>query len=130
MAALVAVFIPHPQALVFHNSFDLVLVGEDALVFRDLGEQIVQLVHDLLAFQTRQTTQLHLHDRVRLHIVKREPLHQPLFRGGHIRRVADDADNLVDKVAGGFQRFPNVRFFLCLAQIKLGAAGDDLHHET
>ena len=125
-AALVAVFIPHLEALGLHDLQHLVLVGENILQLRNARMQRGELILNFLPFETRQLTETHLHDRLRLHLVEVEPLHELCFRLGRVGGAADDVHHLVDEVHRRVQRLPDVRLFLRLFEIEKAAAGDDL----
>ena len=64
------------QNVVFHQRTDLLRVGEQVLIVRDLRHDLGVLVLDLLAFQGRQAAQLQVEDGLRLHLAETEALHQ------------------------------------------------------
>ena len=78
-------------------------VGKNCLQLADPLHQLGVFRLDLLSFQTGQSTQTHVYDRLCLHICQSEPLHQ--FRLGDLDcgGSSDDPDYLVDIVKGDKQ---------------------------
>ena len=111
-------FVTHDRALAF-------LAGEDVVVVGDLALQFLVLVQDLLAFEGCETAQLHGEDGVRLHIVHVKQVHEACACGIHGGGAADEGDHLVDHVEGLQVALQNVVAFLRFALEVAGAAFDD-----
>ena len=95
--------------------------------FAIVGDELLQLrvlLFDLFAFQTRQTGQAHVQNRLRLPLAQPEFFHEGVFCVLRGARGADDADDLVDIVQRDEQAFQDVAARLGLVQIVLRASGE------
>ena len=102
-------------------------LGENVVEVVDAGLEFGMLVHDLLAFEGGQATQLEGQDCVGLDGVHVEQVDQAgagLVDGGG---AADEGDDLVEGVEGLQVAFEDVQAFEGLAQAELRAAHDDVH---
>ena len=77
-----------------------------------------------LAFQTRQTSQAHVQNGLRLLVGQGEALHELHLRLRRVRAVADDADDLVDVIQRDEQAFQNMGARLGLIEVVARAAHD------
>ena len=94
--ALIAVLVADLNELVLEDALEHRLVCEQFDKVRDLLFEFVVLVLELLAVEALQGLQAHIEDGLRLHVGKREALHQLFLRVVVAR--ADDVDDLVDVV--------------------------------
>ena len=91
----------------------------------DLLEETLVVVLDLLPFQLRNLTQLHIQDRFGLNLCQPEtPSHF------HTRRLdggsrPNESDNLIQEVQRNLQAFPNVRRCLCTGEFVASASNND-----
>ena len=81
---------------------------------------------DLVGLERGQALQAHVQDRLRLDLGQLELLDQPVARRLGVGRAADQLDHRVEVVERDQQPLEDVRAGLGLAQLVLGAAGDDL----
>ena len=88
-----------------------------------------QLVLDDENLEPRQPIQLELEDRVGLLGVEREALDDLLGRVGLAVRLADDADDLVERVEDLLEALEDVDAALELFELVLEPAGDDVEAE-
>ena len=112
------------------------LLGDDVALATRLGEdvgevddhrlELVVVVDDLLALQGGEAAQLHVEDRLGLHLVDLEQPHQPVARLVDGRRAPDERDDLVERVERLEQAAQDVDALLGLAQPVGGAALDDV----
>ena len=129
-AALIGVFLLHGQGFFLDDGQNPLFVGQNVQIIGDFHLQGFQLVLDFLALQTGELSQTHLDDCLSLYVIQTETLAQTGFCGGLVRGSANNGNHLVDEVHGDFQAFQNVFPFLCLPQLKTGAAGDNLFLEA
>ena len=125
-AAGVAVFVGDLRKLVAHNLHDLVLIGENGLVFGNAAMQIGQFFLELFDIQTLQAAQLHLDDSLCLAVGKAEAFAEAFLGFVVVVGRTDDGDDLVDVVDGDLQAFHNVRALFGFAQIVAGTTHDDV----
>ena len=85
------------------------------------------MIEDL---EPRQAVDLQLEDRVGLLGVELEPLHDLLGGVGLAVRLADDADDLVERVEDLLEAFEDVDALLERRELVLEAPGDDLEPEV
>ena len=76
----------------------------------------------LLKTKSRQLAQTHVHDSLRLQLVKIEALFQIALGVRRSLRGSDDMYHLVDIVAGNYQSFKDMSPLLRLFKVKLRAA--------
>ena len=122
--AVVAVLVADGSQLILQHAAQHILVGQQLLEVGNLGFQIGVLLLQLLAVQTLKCFQAHIQNGLCLDLVQLEALHQ-IFTGVVVAGT-DDVDDLVDVVLGHQQTLQQMGPLLCLAQVELGAAGDDL----
>ncbi len=99
-------------------------VGEDRLQPRDLLDQLLALLLELVALEAGQALQLHAQDLDRLDLAERKGLHQRVLRRVDVGRLADDPHDLVDVIDGDLQTFDDVEAVLRLLQLVARAAPD------
>ena len=101
--------------------------GQDRRELVNHRLKLVVTVNQLLALESRQTTQLHVEDRLRLEFIDAQQLHQAvtcdLDRGGG----ADQGNNLIKGVKGLEQPTQDVGLLLGLAQPERRPSPDDIH---
>src|SRR5271157_206716 len=99
---------------------------DDSLVFDDVELKLVTLVDQLLAFETREPSQPHFEDFIRLNLRELQGINQflPGFIG--ILATPDDADDLVNVVKSNEQALDNMDAFLCFFQIINRALEDNV----
>ena len=88
------------------------------------------LVLDLLAFQCRQASQLHLEDRVRLRLGQVEAAHERRPGGIGVGRGADRGDHAVEVVERDLQPLEDVGALLRPGEVELGPPPHDLAPEA
>src|SRR5215467_2856621 len=98
------------------------LAGALALLF--------EFVPDDEDLEPGEAVDLQLEDRVSLLRVELEPLHDFFGGVGLPVRLADDLDDLVERVEDLFEAFEDVEAFLECRQLVLEASGDDLQPEV
>ena len=108
-----------------HLEEDL-LRGEDLLEARDELLHLGELVQDLLALEPGEALQLHLEDRLRLHLGEAEAGDEPLAGGLAVLRLLDELDDLVDVVERDLEAEQDVLALAGLLELVAGAAGDDV----
>lgn len=101
-ASVVDIAVADGIGLVLDDLSDFVSVAENSLKLGNLGVKGVELVLDFDFFKTGETSQRHLNNGGGLNVVKAEPLGQRRLGIGNGLGAADYADDLVDKVNGGF----------------------------
>ena len=97
-ATLVAKLFGDLGELIRHNRALTQLAREDVIEVSDLGHQIVVFIHDLLALEGGQTTQLHVENCRGLQLIELEQRHQTgagVFNSG---RCANECDDFVEGV--------------------------------
>ena len=100
--------------------------GQDRVVLVDERGQAVVLLHDLLALQGGQAAQLQAQDRVGLHAVDVQQLHQARAGLVGVGRATDQGDDLVQRIQRLEVAAVDVDLLLGLAQAEAGAADDDV----
>src|SRR5690554_3801968 len=121
--------------------FELVKLGLDEIPTRRFTLQelpdalrflllLFELLLDEKDLKTRETVKAKFEDRVNLHLIELEALHQLLRRVSAIVRAADDADGLIERVVDGRETFEDMDALFELREIELEALGDDLHAEV
>ncbi len=151
----VAEFLFQFRQFVADDFEDVIFIGEDALEFRDIGQQRAMFVTQLFLFQVYQLAQGHAQNGVGLHAGQRVvfgrsaffgeggkafgaegllqhggragDLHQPRFGLRLIGRGTDHADDFVDIGVGQQQPFDGVLAGAGLGQQELGPPSDDRH---
>ena len=78
----------------------------------------------LVALQTCQRTQPHVHDGLCLPVIQPKPLGQAVLCLLHGLAAADDADHLIDVIQGNEQTLQQVISLLRLVQVVLRPSGD------
>ena len=100
---------------------------------RQLGDPLLQvgeLVLDPLALEPGQPLEAEVENRLRLDLRELEGLHQADAGRIRVGRRADQRDDRVEVVERDQVALEHVRACLGLAQLELGAAGDDLALEV
>ena len=101
--AVVPVFIGNNDQFLPDHSKKKVLIRKDRLQLFDRLHQSVILRLDLASFQTCQGTETHIDNRLRLHVVQAETLHQAFFGKLHRLGRPYDMDDFIDIVQGDQQ---------------------------
>ena len=99
---------------------------QDVVVVGDARFEFLRFVDDLLTLEGRETTQLHVEDRLRLDIVDVEELLQSLVGILSRRRPADEGDDLVERVERLEVAAQDVHALFGLAEAVTRAPDDDL----
>ena len=124
-AALVAVFV----ADLFEFTLDEIpadnIVAENELKTFDLFHNLVVGFMEFFLFESAESFELHIDNRLSLNVAEAESLFEPLARILIARSVADNVDNLVDVVAGNDKTFYDVGAFACFAKFEACAADND-----
>jgi hypothetical protein len=79
------------------------LARQDRAEALDERQHLSQLVDDLLPLQAGQPLELHVEDRLGLHLAEGEGRHQAVARLGHRLRRADEGDHRVEVIEGDLQ---------------------------
>ena len=101
------------------------VVGKDRLEISNEVHHIIILLVQILNAETCELAQSHIDDSLRLDLVDVETSLQVALCIGWGAACTDDANHLVDIVAGNDESLKDVSAFLCLIEVKLGAAN---HH--
>ena len=125
-APLVAVLLAHGKKLVLDDFVDLSLVGENGFEPVDHLQDLLVLFLNLLAFQTRQTLQTKVEDRLRLLLAELETFHQALTRDVRRAALADRRDDGVEVIERYGQAFEDMSARLGFRQFVLRAPRDDI----
>ena len=123
-SAVVTVFIPDDQDLFADDTEKKLLITEDCSQLRDQLHQLFMLCLDLASFQTCQRSQTHIDDRLSLHVIQPELLHQRVLGCLHVLGRADDPDHFIDIVQSDQQSLQDMISLLRFIQLILRAAGD------
>ena len=154
-APLVAVLALQLLHVIAHHRQDVFLVGENAFVFVDVVEQLLEFAGECFLFQVDQRTERHPQNGVGLHrservvfahaairlkrceaLLAQRPfqqrrgrfdLHQPVFCFGLCFRRADHSDHFVDIGVGQQQALDRVLALPRPGQQKLRAAAEHGH---
>ena len=111
----------------FDEEEDLSRVGEDRLELRDELDGVAILVVELLPFEARQPSQLHLEDRLGLRLGEAELLAHPGDEHQLLTLVrADHLDDLVDVIVRDLEALEDVRSVLRVLEIVLAPPSDDV----
>src|SRR5699024_1867671 len=125
-AAFIAILFDDFLQLIMHDRTLTLGPRQDVFVIGDLELDLCQLINNLLALQSGQTTQLHGQDSVRLDYVNVQQRHQTFTGFIHGRATADQRDDLIEHVQRLNQTTQDVRALLGFIQTVLGAANNDL----
>src|SRR5699024_9306108 len=125
-AAFIAILFDDFLQLIMHDRTLTLGPRQDVFVIGDLELDLCQLINNLLALQSGQTTQLHGQDSVRLDCVNVQQRHQTFTGFIHGRATADQRDDLIEHVQRLNQTTQDVRALLGFIQTVLGAANNDL----
>ena len=120
--ALVAILLLHLVQFVLHHLLAQFGVVEYRLQISNLALQFLIFSMQLIHTQSGQLRESHVYDSLRLYFVQVETLLQVALSIARSLRSTYDVHHLVDVVAGDDESFKNVGTFLCLLQVKLGAA--------
>src|SRR5690606_20484843 len=123
-AALIAVLVADLQGLVLDDPIPQALVGQDLAQVGDQLHQLGMLVADLVALQAGEALQAHVQNGPGLQFAQPECAHEPLAGDVRCLAGADQGDHFVQVIQCNEQALQDVRAFLGLPQIELGAA----HH--
>ena len=118
--------VPDFRNFALHFAAQHIGIFQNGLVEFNLLQQVLVLVHELVALQTRQTLQAHVKNGAGLHLGEGKTLHQSRTRRIGIRRRTDERNHLVDVINGQPQTFQNMGAGFGLAQIEAGAPYDHL----
>src|SRR6266550_7085640 len=100
---------------------------EDRLELGDELDRLAVVVVQLLALESREPAELHLQDGLGLRLGEPEPLAHLSHEQDFLALVrADELDDLVDMVVRDLESLEDVRSFLRLPEVVVGAAADDL----
>ena len=105
---------------------DLLGVRENRLVLGDRGEQLRELVGELVALEADELVEAHLENRVDLEVGKAETLEKARLRLVARLRRADDRDDFVEVVDCEKEAVDDVLPRLRLLKLEARAACDDL----
>ena len=130
LVALAAVRLLDLLDLVADDLPAAVLVLEQAADLARALALVGQLVLDDENLEARQAIQLQLEDGVGLLGVELEALHDLLGRVGLAVRLADDADDLVERVEDLLEALEDVDALLQRLELVLEPVGDDLEPEV
>src|SRR5207302_8542542 len=111
----------------FDEEEDLSRVGEDRLELGDELDGVAILVVELLPFEARQPSQLHLEDRLGLRLGEAELLAHPGDERQLLTLVRTDyLDDLVDVIVRDLEALEDVRSVLRVLEIVLAPPSDDV----
>src|SRR5699024_4034045 len=125
-AAFIAILFDDFLQLIMHDRTLTLGPRQDVFVIGDLELDLCQLINNLLALQSGQTTQLHGQDSVRLDCVNVQQRHQTFTGFIHGRATADQCDDLIEHVQRLNQTKQDVRALFGFIQAVLGASNNDL----
>ena len=123
---LVGVLRPDLCHFIFDDAQNQGDIGENLLVPRDLLTQLGELIHDFPALEAGEATQSHLEDGIALRVAQTETLGQTTLCLNIVGARSDDGDNLVNVVQRDDETLEDVGALASLAELVLGAPGDDL----
>ena len=121
---VVAVLVPDLLQLGFQHPPEHLFIGQELVEIGNLLFQLGILRLQLLPVQPLERNEPHVTNRLGLHVVQLEPLHQPVLRV--VVAGTDNPDDLVNVVLGNEQTFDQMRPLLGFPAVKDGPAGDDL----
>ena len=104
----VAVLFLEIAQVVLDEHHDLRLVLQEVFQVGDPLDDLLVLLHDLVALQPREAAQAHVDDGLRLALRQREALLQALLRGLLVLRLADRLDDGIEVVEGDLEAFQEV----------------------
>src|SRR6185436_15390886 len=121
-AARVAVVLFDLAQLPRDDLQDQRLRGQDLAETRDRRENLLILLHELLALESRQALQAHLEDGLCLNLAERPARDEAVLRLLRRSRRADERDQLVEDIERPDEAFEHMRALLGLAQVEARAA--------
>src|SRR5262249_16600557 len=128
-AALVGVILLNRAQLFDDHVSQRALVRQNLFQLGDQFDPLFVLVNQLLSFERRQATELHIENRLRLNLRELELVDQSLLGVIGRFRAADQLDDLVNDVNGLLQAFQYVRAVFGLLQLIQRAVAHDLAAE-
>jgi hypothetical protein len=101
-----------------------VLLTVIAMSSSAIRSSMLSSVDYALPFESSQTLQLHVEDRLRLDLRQAEVRHQAFARLGNGLRPADQLDDLIEMVERDLEAFQDVIASLGLPELELGSPAD------
>ena len=107
----------HDLAQFLGNNLALAIFrGNNRIVFRNEALQLVVAILNLLTFQSRQTTKLHIQNCLSLRFINIQEVHQSRTSFISCGGAADKCNNLIQSIQSLEQTTQNMCFFLSLTQ--------------
>ena len=104
-SAVIAVLVGNDQDFFLDHTEKQFPVCKDRTQFVDLLHQFRIFCFQFLSFQSSQSTQTHIHDRLCLHFRKFKLFHQLFFCDLNVLGSADDLDHFVNMIQRDQQSF-------------------------
>ncbi len=128
-APLVAVALADVLQLVDDDLHQQALARENRAQPLDRLQQLGELVENLLPLEAGEALELHVENRLGLHLRQAELRHQPFACFRRRLRRADQRDHRVEVIERDLQPFEKVIARFRLAELELGAAAHDVAAE-
>src|SRR2546425_3888777 len=122
----IAVLLLEVAEVVLDQQHDLRLVLQEVLEVGDALDDLLVLLHDLVALEAGEAAQPHIDDGLRLALRQLEALLQALLRGLLVLRLADRFDDGVQVVEGDLEAFQEVRTIPCALEFVPRPTGEDI----
>src|SRR5207248_3651655 len=125
-AAGVAVLLLEIAQVVLDEQHDLRLVLQEVFEIGDPLDDLLVLLHDLVALQASEAAQAHVDDSLRLPLRQLEALLQALLCGLLVLRLADRLDDRIQVVERDLEAFQEVSTIPCALEFVPRPTGDDV----
>ena len=114
--AIIAIAIHNLAQFLGNNLALAIFRGNNRVIFRNEALQFVVAILNLLTFQSRQTTKLHIQNCLSLRFINIQEVHQGRTSFIGCGGAADKCNNLIQSVQSLEQTAQNMCFFLSLTQ--------------